>query len=50
MRQSETRRSDTQSRGPDPTAATKELPDYDDDNGNNDRGVSTWLELTPVKN
>jgi len=50
MRQSETRRSDTQSPGPDPTAATKELPDYDDDNGNNDRGVSTWLELTPVKN
>jgi hypothetical protein len=50
MRQSETRRSDTQSRGPDPTAATKELPDYDDDNGNNDRGVFTWLKPTPVKN
>ena len=49
MRQSETRRSDTQSPGPDPTAATKELPDYDD-NGNNDRGVSTRLELTSVKN
>lgn len=49
MRQSETRRSDTQRPEPDPSAATKELPDYDD-NGNNDRGVSTWVELTSVKN
>jgi hypothetical protein len=49
MRQSETRRSDIQDLGLDPTAATKELPDGDDDNGNNDGGVSTWLKLTSVK-
>jgi hypothetical protein len=49
MRQSETRRSDIQSLGLDPTAATKELPDGDDDNGNNDGGVSTRLKLTSVK-
>ena len=48
MRQSETHRSDTQSPGPDPTAATGELPNYDD-NGGNDGGVSTWLTFTSVK-
>jgi hypothetical protein len=48
MRQSETRRSDIQSPGPDPTAATKELPNYDD-NGSNDGGASTRLKLASVK-
>lgn len=48
MRQSETRRSDIQSPRPDPTTATNELPNYDD-NDNNDRGVSTRLTLTSVK-
>ena len=46
MRQSETRRSNIQRPGPDPT---KELPNYDDD-GNHDGGVSTRLKLTSVKN